>query len=264
LDGHLAYDATCEDQLPPTDREWHVYKKGVAPAPKVVLHHFDPRQPCPAPNIVFVLGGPGAGKGTMCELAEFQLGWVHLSTGELLREEIESGGPLAETIDALLADGQLAPDEIVVKLLQNAMEVVTRTTGKNNFLLDGFPRSLANLDAWGDVFGREAELPKMLYFECPYPVLEKRILGRAKYSGRKDDNIESIKLRFDTFKAKTLPTVELFRSKDKCIDIDTSLDRQAVYALVANSLAEFTDQIAAAKPLSERAEMLLGLRPFPK
>ena len=91
LDGHLAYDATCEDTMPPTDREWHVYKKGVAPAPKVVLHHFDPRQPCPEPNVVFVLGGPGAGKGTMCELAESQLGWTHLSTGELIRAEQSKG-----------------------------------------------------------------------------------------------------------------------------------------------------------------------------
>ena len=264
LDGHLAYDATFDEPMPPTDREWHVYKKGVAPAPKVVLHHFDPRQPCPLPNVVFVLGGPGAGKGTMCELAESQLEWTHLSTGELLRDEIKSGGPLAEIIDALLADGQLAPDEVVVTMLKNAMENITRTTGKNNFLLDGFPRSLANLDAWANVFGQETELPKMLYFECPYPVLEKRILARAKYTGRKDDNIDSIKLRFDTFKAKTLPTVELFRSKDKCIDIDTSLDRQEVYKLVASSLAEFTDHVAAARPLTERAEMLLGLRPFPK
>jgi len=47
VDGHLAYDITSEDDLPPTDREWHVYKKGVAPAPEVVLHHFDPREPCP-------------------------------------------------------------------------------------------------------------------------------------------------------------------------------------------------------------------------
>ena len=69
LDGHLAYDITCEDELPPTDRPWHVYKKGVAPAPKVVIHHCDPRLPCPKPNVVFVLGGPGAGKGTMLELA---------------------------------------------------------------------------------------------------------------------------------------------------------------------------------------------------
>ena len=178
LDGHLAYDITCEDELPPTDREWHVYKKGVAPAPKVVLHHFDPRQPCPAPNVVFVLGGPGAGKGTMCELAESQLGWTHLSTGDLLRGERQVGGPTAATIEEFITAGKLVPNEIVVTLIKKAMETVTRTTGKNNFLLDGFPRSLSNLEAWREVFGQEAELPKMLYFECPYDVLEKRILGR--------------------------------------------------------------------------------------
>ena len=264
LDGHLAYDATCEDEMPPTDREWHVYKKGVAPAPEVVLHHFDPRQPCPKPNVVFVLGGPGAGKGTMCELAESQLGWTHLSTGDLLRAERQAGGPTAATIEEFIAAGKLVPNEIVVSLLKNAMETVTRTTGKNNFLLDGFPRSLSNLEAWYETFGREAELPKMLYFECPYGVLEKRILGRAKYSDRSDDNVESLKLRFDTFKSETLPTVELFKSKNKCVEVDTSQDRQAVYALVGSNLAEHTDKELAAKPLTERAEILLGLRPYPK
>ncbi|WP_040767770.1 nucleoside monophosphate kinase [Novipirellula maiorica] len=263
LDGHLAYDMTCDDDLPPTDREWHVYKKGVAPAPKLVLHHFDPRLPCPKPNVVFVLGGPGAGKGTMCELAESQLGWTHLSTGDLLRDQQQSGGPTAAIIDKFITAGQLVPNEIIVTLLKDAMEQVTRTTGKKNFLLDGFPRSLANLEAWYEIFGRDAELPKMLYFECPYAVLEKRVLGRAKYSGRSDDNVESLKLRFDTYKAETLPTVELFRNSGKCIELDTSLDRQSVYTLVASHLAEFTEPQFTAKPLSERAEMLLGLRPFP-
>ncbi len=264
LDGHLAYDATCDDVMPPTDRPWHVYKKGVAPAPKVVLHHYDPRLPCPPPNVVFVLGGPGAGKGTMCELAESQLGWTHLSTGELIRAKQAKGGPTAKVIDDLLADGKLVPNEIVVTLLQDAMETITRTTGKNNFLLDGFPRSLNNLEGWYEVFGRETDLPKMLYFECPYEVLEQRILGRAKYTGRSDDNLESIKLRFDTFKAETLPTVELFRGMNKCVDVDTSLQRQAVYDLVAHQLSQFTDKELSARPLTERAEILLGLRPFPK
>lgn len=264
LDGHLAYEITCEDELPPVDREWSVYKKGVAPAPEVVFHYYDPREPCPAPNVVFVLGGPGAGKGTMCELAESQLGWIHLSTGDLLRAEREAGGPNAETIESFLTAGKLVPNEIIVTLLRTAMETATRTTGKNNFLLDGFPRSLSNLEAWYDVFGREAELPKMLYFECPYEVLEKRILGRARYTGRSDDNVESVKLRFDTFKAETLPTVELFKSRNKCVEVDTSQDRQAVYALVVGNLAEYTDRTVAAKPLTERAEMLLGLRPFPR
>lgn len=264
LDGHLAYDMTCEDELPPTDREWHVYKKGVAPAPQVVLHHHDPRLPCPAPNVVFVLGGPGAGKGTMCELAESQLGWTHLSTGDLLRKARSAGGPTADTIEEFITAGKLVPNDIIVTLLKDAMEFVTRTTGKNNFLLDGFPRSLSNLEAWHGVFGQASELPKMLYFECPYEVLEKRILGRAKYSGRSDDNVESMKLRFDTFKAETLPTVEHFRTQAKCIEIDTSQDRQAVYAQVVNHLSEYTDQELASQPLSERAEILLGLRPYPK
>jgi adenylate kinase family enzyme len=263
LDGHLAYDATCEDELPPTDREWHVYKKGVAPAPKVVLHHYDPRQPCPPPNVVFVIGGPGSGKGTMCELAESQLGWTHLSTGDLCRAELQAGGPTAIDIEQCMTDGKLVPNEIVVTLLKNAMESTTRMTGKNNFLLDGFPRSLNNMEAWYDIFGREAELPKMLYFECPYDVLEKRIMGRAKYSGRSDDNVESVKLRFDTFKAETLPTVDFFRSKQKCVEIDTSQDRQAVFQLVGVNLAEYTDASLANQPLTERAEILLGLKPYP-
>ena len=264
LDGHLAYDMTCDDELPPTDKEWHVYKKGVAPAPTIVLHHFDPRQPCPDPNVVFVLGGPGAGKGTMCELAESQLGWKHLSMGDLLRAERESGGSAAATIDEYITAGKLVPNEITVTLLKDAMEKITRTTGKNNFLLDGFPRSISNLDAWNEIFGHDAELPKMLYLECPYEELEKRILGRAKFSGRSDDNIESIKLRFDTFKEETLPIVELFRNKQKCVEIDTSVDRQAVYKLVRQHLSEFTDKNLAAEPLTERAEMLQGSRPFPQ
>lgn len=263
-DGHLAYEVTCDDELPPTERIWSVYKKGIAPAPKVKLYYCDPREPCPEPSVVFVLGGPGAGKGTMCELAESQLGWIHLSTGDLLRDARAAGGAEADAIEQAMTDGQLVPDEMVVKLLQQHMEQITRTTGKRNFLIDGFPRSISNLEAWFEVFGRDTELPKMLYFECPFEVLEKRILARAKYTGRPDDNPASLKLRFDTFKAETLPTVQVFRARNKCLEIDTSQERQAVYHLVASQLAEFTEEDLATKPLTERAEMLLGLRPFPK
>lgn len=264
LDGHLAYEITCEDELPPTDRTWNVYKMGVAPAPEVDLHYFDPAQPCPKPNVVYVLGGPGAGKGTMCELTEIQLGWTHLSTGVLLRAEQQAGGPTTETIKQYIEAGKLVPNEIVVRLLKDAMERVIRTTGRKNFLIDGFPRSLSNLEAWYEIFGRDDELPKMLYFECPFEVLEKRILGRARFSGRSDDNIESMKLRFDTFKTETLPTVQLFKEMNKCVEIDTSQNREAVYALVCQQLAEYTDHELMGRPLTEKAEILLGMRPYPK
>ena len=104
----------------------------------------------------------------------------------------------------------------------------------------------------------------MLYLECPYAVLEQRILGRANFTGRSDDNVESIKLRFDTFKTETLPIVELFRSKNLCVEIDTSQNRQTVYDQVRSSLDEFTDKSFADKPLTKKSEMLLGLRPFPR
>jgi len=263
LDGHLAYEITCEDEMPPVDRAWNVYKMGVAPAPQVVIHRSDPRSSRSRANVVFVLGGPGSGKGTMCELAGLQLGWTHLSVGDLLREKRQAGGPAAATIEEYIAAGKLVPNEITVTLLREAMENVIRTTGRNNFLIDGFPRSQSNLEGWYEIFGREAELPKMLYFECPYAVLEQRILGRARYSGRSDDNVESMKLRFDTFKAETLPIVEFFRSKGKCVEIDTSQDRQAVYVLFRDCLAEHTDREFAARPLTKRSEILLGLRPYP-
>ena len=88
----------------------------------------------------------------MCELAESQLGWTHLSTGDLCRAGRQAGGPSAATIDEFIAAGKLVPNEIVVTLLKNAMETITRTTGMNNFLLDGFPRSLSNLECWYEIF----------------------------------------------------------------------------------------------------------------
>lgn len=152
LDGHLAYESVTEAMLPPTDVTWGVYKKGVAPAPKIIMHETDPRIGA-KPNVVFVLGGPGAGKGTMCELAEAQLGWTHLSAGDLLRAERAREGPNAALIEEYITAGKIVPVVITVKLLQDAMAEVTKATGKVNFLIDGFPRSLENWNGYKEVFG---------------------------------------------------------------------------------------------------------------
>ena len=91
-----------------------------------------------------------------------------------------------------------------------------------------------------------------------------RILGRAKYSGRKDDNIESLRIRFETYKNETMPTVNIFDEKNNLVKLDSSLKRTEVYELVKSKLAPYTDPKEAGKPLTELSEMHLGLRPFPK
>jgi hypothetical protein len=106
LDGHLAYTIENEDSLPDTPSTWDVYRKGVAPAPSISVLASDPRL---APNVVFVLGGPGAGKGTMCEIAMNQLGWHHLSAGDLLRAERKAGGADAALIEEYIEAGKIVP-----------------------------------------------------------------------------------------------------------------------------------------------------------
>jgi len=91
-------------------------------------------------------------------------------------------------------------------------------TGKLNFLIDGFPRSIENWQGYQEIFGKEEKnMPLMVFFECPLEELEKRILGRAKYSGRSDDNVESMRKRFNTYKEETMPTVEIFRKVGKAV-----------------------------------------------
>jgi UMP-CMP kinase len=299
-DGHLAYstiNGQYDTELPPEDvKAWEVYKKGQPPIPTITIHQADPRGAAAGAtaaetaaagdtaaaaaaaaigaravdvaggkqNVVFVLGGPGAGKGTMCELAANQLGWTHFSAGELLRAERASGSENAALIQEYILAGKIVPVTITVGLVKRAMDEETARSGRCNFLIDGFPRSPENWSGWQEVFGVDAEMPVMLFFECPLPVLEQRILGRAKYSGRSDDNIESLRKRFNTYKSETLPIVEVFRAAGKCIEVDSSKPREEVYALVTASLEPWSDPAVASQALSERSEMLLGLRPFPK
>ncbi|GMH64433.1 hypothetical protein TrST_g2498 [Triparma strigata] len=261
IDGHLAYTIVNDDPLPTEGNAWDVYKKGVAPAPTIKVWEEDPRE---KPNVVFVLGGPGAGKGTMCELAMNQLGWKHLSAGDLLRAERKEGGDNAKLIEEFIEAGKIVPVTITVGLIKKAMTAIMEETGIVNFLVDGFPRSLENWAGWQEVFGAESAMPTMLFFECPLPVLEERIMGRAKYSGRSDDNVESLRKRFKTYKDETMPIVEVFREAGKVVDVDSSKPREEVWDLVKEKLAPWSNSSLLESPLTERSECLLGLRPWPK
>eukprot|EP01121_Diplochlamys_sp_Union-15-3_P001044 TRINITY_DN108_c0_g1_i2.p1 TRINITY_DN108_c0_g1~~TRINITY_DN108_c0_g1_i2.p1 ORF type:complete len:205 (-),score=46.23 TRINITY_DN108_c0_g1_i2:21-635(-) len=165
----------------------------------------------PKPKVVFVLGGPGSGKGTQCANIVKQFGYIHLSAGELLREEMKSGSKNGAMIDEMIKKGQIVPSEVTIGLLKKAMEknVVKK------FLIDGFPRNDENRRGWTDIVGESADVAFVLLFECPEEVMEQRLLKRGETSGRTDDNLASIKLRFKTFLDQTLPVIVHYQKQDK-------------------------------------------------
>jgi UMP-CMP kinase len=178
-------------------------------------------------QVVFVVGGPGAGKGTQCFLLEERLkhGWKHLSAGDLLRAERKSGGALGDLINQKIANGELVPSSITVKLLENAMAAAYQENKTTNFLIDGFPRSFENMDAWNDTMKRHA-VKCMLNFECPEEVLVGRLLERGQSSGRSDDNMETIRKRFRTYQQESMPIIK--RCGDEGIKIHQIASDQSV------------------------------------
>ena len=171
----------------------------------------------PLCDVVFVLGGPGAGKGTQCQmLQERQDGWVHLSAGDLLRAERKAGGELGDLINAKIAAGALVPSSITCKCIERGMIKAFQQSKATKFLIDGFPRSHENMQAWEDTMSRH-NVKFVLNFECPEEVLVGRLLERGKNSGRADDNIETIRKRFNTFKLQSLPIIDYF--KEKGVDV---------------------------------------------
>jgi len=160
--------------------------------------------------IVFVLGGPGSGKGTQCDRIAKEFGLIHVSTGDLLREEVTRGGSLAEEIDLLMKDGKMVPMSVTKKLLLRSMEKSGR--GVPGFLIDGFPRTMEQAAEFEKSIGR---CTFVLDFDCPADVLTERLANRGKTSGRVDDNLESIKKRIQVFINDTVPVIEFYEREGR-------------------------------------------------
>jgi UMP-CMP kinase len=163
------------------------------------------------PIVVFVLGGPGSGKGTQCAKIVKEFHFVHLSAGELLREEMNSGSKHGAMIAEIIKEGKIVPSEVTVGLLKNAMD----KSATKKFLIDGFPRNMENNDTFERELGNKVTIPFLLYFECPEEVMLERLLQRGQTSGRTDDNIETIKKRFRTFVQQTIPVIEYYEKQNK-------------------------------------------------
>ena len=175
-------------------------------------------------RVLFILGGPGAGKGTQSERIVDTYQCIHLSVGELLRAERKRGdaSPHAELIESCLVAGKIVPVEISLNLLRNAMDEACSGNdayGAPIFLVDGFPRNFDNLSGWTKEMPEYAAVIGSLVYDCPMDVLEQRILGRAETSGRSDDNLESARKRFKTFQQQTMPVVHALEEVER-MEID--------------------------------------------
>ncbi|AET40374.1 bifunctional uridylate/adenylate kinase Ecym_5638 [Eremothecium cymbalariae DBVPG len=185
-------------------------------------------------SVIFVLGGPGAGKGTQCARLVEKLGFVHVGAGDLLRDEQNRpGSQYGDLIKDYIKEGLIVPQEITVALLKRAIEESYKK-GKKNFLVDGFPRKMDQ----AITFEKEVTPSKfVLFFDCPEKVMLERLLVRSQTSGRTDDNIESIKKRFKTFIDTSLPVVEYFEAQDRVVKIRCDQPVDQVYNHVENEVS---------------------------
>ncbi|OTA64648.1 UMP-CMP kinase [Hypoxylon sp. EC38] len=180
-------------------------------------------------TVIFVLGGPGAGKGTQCERLVSRYGFAHLSAGDLLRaEQNRPNSEFGELIRTHIRNGTIVPMEVTIALLENAMrEILSSSSSKRGkFLIDGFPRKLDQAIKF-----EEAVVPArfVLFFDCPEEEMERRLLERGKTSGREDDNAESIRKRFRTFVETSMPVVEYFEKQDRVVKIDARPEPDKVF-----------------------------------
>ncbi|ORX54798.1 UMP-CMP kinase [Piromyces finnis] len=174
-------------------------------------------------TVVYVLGGPGAGKGTQCANLVKDFGFVHLSAGDLLREERQrKGSQYGELINNYIKEGKIVPANITIALLENAMA----KSPSKRFLIDGFPRKMDQAKKFEKTVCKGKFV---LFFDCPESVMLERLLKRGKTSGRVDDNIESIKKRFVTFKETSYPVVEYFEKQNKVKRVSCVNSPQKVY-----------------------------------
>jgi UMP-CMP kinase len=177
------------------------------------------------PKVLFILGGPGAGKGTQCELLANEYGMKHLSAGELLREERLSGSANGQLIDSYLKEGQIVPVQITLNLLRQAME----KSEFGRFLIDGFPRNWDNVEGWNAAMTDVCDVEGVLFIDCPEQELERRLLQRGLTSGRNDDNIITAKKRFATFQQSTMPIITHFRQLNKLIQVRGDQTKEQVF-----------------------------------
>ena len=152
---------------------------------------------------VVLFGPPGSGKGTQSEKVIEKYGLVHISTGDLLREEVAAETELGKKAKAIMDQGELVSDEIVIAMIRKKLEEHQEGPG---FIFDGFPRTVAQArELRKALTDYDERVGVMISLEVPREELVKRLLNRGKETGRSDDKLETINNRIDVYNRQTIP-----------------------------------------------------------
>jgi adenylate kinase len=164
-----------------------------------------------------LLGPPGAGKGTQAKRLAEKLGIPHLSTGDMLRGAVSQGTELGQKAQGYMSRGELLPDEIIVGIMG---DVLAENRCQSGFLLDGFPRTVAQAEALDALLKeRSTELGAVPLLVVADAELIKRLLGRARIEGRADDTEDVIRRRLEIYTAQTQPLAEFYKERALLVEI---------------------------------------------
>lgn len=184
---------------------------------------------------LLLIGPPGSGKGTQGDRLAQRLGLEHIAAGDLLRAEVAAQTPLGRQVASLMARGELVPDVVILSLL---MPRVLEAAEGRGYLLDGFPRSVAQaVEARRLAEQAGAGPDAVIYLDAPREELVRRILHRAATEGRADDNPETVANRLHVFEEATRPLIEYYRGRGLLHVIDADQDQDAVTEAILAALA---------------------------
>lgn len=173
-----------------------------------------------SPRVFFILGGPGSGKGTQCEMLSNSLCVPHISAGELLRVEMSTNSADGMRISQCLEQGKIVPVSITLGLLRKRIEELQASY----YLIDGFPRNEDNYVGWNNCM-KNYLINGVFFLDCPEDVLERRLLSRR----RDDDSIDSIRKRFTTYRKETLPIVQKYEEQGLLTKINGNRSKEEVF-----------------------------------
>ena len=185
-------------------------------------------------NLV-IFGSPGSGKGTQSEKLIETYGLFHISTGEVLRDQIAKGTELGKTADKFISNGQLIPDELMVNILSDLLDSNPAT--RDGVIFDGFPRTIPQAVALNEMLAkRGAQVNAVVGLEVADDELIDRLIKRGVESGRSDDNLETIQKRLAVYHSQTQPLRDFYVNEGKYLSIKGSGSIDDIFADIKKSI----------------------------